>query len=195
MMSFSAECGHPKGLGVLLRSSDANAWHGHHLAVPYALIGSGTACNIRLPDDSLADCHVYLQAVEERLFVCDLTGNQSLRAGCEQVDSVWLELPADFHLGRYVVRVAGVDEDGDEDHQLPPIGEDLTEGEEEELHHPTEVSVELRLRRGAKSGAAVRSRKQVSLIGASALCKFCVHTASRGCPLQSGADGQECLAG
>ncbi len=173
MMSFSADCGHPKGLGVLLRSGDANVWHGHHLPAPYALIGSGPQCNVRVPEESFAPSHVYLQAIDGRLFVCDLTNGRLLVVGGDSVHSAWLDLPSDFQLGRFSVRVAGVEEG--------ESGGDSLTNQVMQSEETTDVNgrpsdVVLQLRSGKGAGPTVRSTRHVSLIGSGAQCKFCVRS-------------------
>jgi pSer/pThr/pTyr-binding forkhead associated (FHA) protein len=107
---FATSLGLTKPLSVLYTHRGTGASGVVQLTEPFALIGRVQLCGVRLDDPSVSKKHVYVQVLENRLFVIDLNSRLGLKVDGVDVIQGWLDHGQVLQVGEYDVQIGGAGE-------------------------------------------------------------------------------------
>lgn len=159
-MSFAAECGHPDGIAIVLRSAKDETSQAFQIKTPFAIIGTSDHCNIRISDRSILPEHAYVQVLGDQVFVCSFSERQPVICNSQPVNADWFDINQEFELGEFQMRV------------LPDKG-----------FRPLDTSesrpiIVARVDGDDSSGRLIWSDKDVSLAGRTSACMFRMKSSS-----------------
>jgi len=149
---FAADCGVPDGLKVVVDAGNGRIRE-HVLASPFALIGAGPHCGVRLESPGVADRHAVLLVLDGCVFGGDLATTTGTRHEGRLITKAWLRGQPSLEIAAATATIADLPTAGDV--AAAPDGE----------------RVELELAFG-NSRQAYRVREPLLLFGRDARCKL-----------------------
>lgn len=159
-MSFAAECGHPDGIAIVLRSAKDETSQAFQIRSTFAIIGTSDHCNIRISDRSILPEHAYVQVLGDQVFVCSFSERQPVTCNSRSVNADWFDINQEFELGDFQMRV------------LPDKGFRSLDTSE------SRPMIVARVGGDDSSGRLIWSDKDVSLAGRASACMFQVKSSS-----------------
>jgi pSer/pThr/pTyr-binding forkhead associated (FHA) protein len=169
MKSFLNACGIKDSLRITVEGPGARGAEPRQFPQPFAVIGRDDRADVILDDPRVSRRHVYLQAVEGRLFWVDLESRAGTRTEAGARKSGWLEGRGFLGVGPYVIR-----------RQAPAPGGDSASGEipresplaAQALGREPLSAVALEFLNGPSQSMLWPMHRVMSLIGSAKGCKF-----------------------
>ena len=169
MRSFLNACGIKDSLRITVEGPGAKGGEARQFPQPFAVIGRDDRADVILDDPRVSRRHVYLQAVEGRLFWIDLESRTGTRAEAGTQKSGWLEGRGFIGVGSYVIRRPTTASGGD-----PALGEVPRETPlaAQVLGREPLPAVALEFLNGPSQSMIWPMHRVMSLIGSAKGCKF-----------------------
>jgi pSer/pThr/pTyr-binding forkhead associated (FHA) protein len=169
MRSFLNACGIKDSLRITVEGPRAKGGESRQFPQPFAVIGRDDRADVILDDPRVSRRHVYLQAVEGRLFWIDLESRTGTRAEAGARKSGWLEGRGFIGVGSYVIRRPTAASGGD-----PALGEVPRETPlaAQTLGREPLPVVALEFLNGPSQSMIWPMHRVMSLIGSAKGCKF-----------------------
>ena len=169
MKSFLTACGVDDSLQLVVERQSANEGELRLLYQPFAVIGRDSRADVVLDHSQVSRRHVYLQAVNGRVFWVDLESRTGTRGGRKAQKFGWLERGRTLCVGPYVIRRFVDDRHaGSTRAELPrdtPLAAPI-------YSHAPLPEVALEFLNGPSQSMSRPVHRVMSLIGSASGCKF-----------------------
>lgn len=107
LSKFATSLGLTEPLSVLYTHRGTGGSGAVQLTEPFTLIGRVPLCGVRLDDPSVSKKHVYVQVLDNRLFVLDLNSRLGVKVDGVDVAQGWLDRGQVLRVGEYDVQIGG----------------------------------------------------------------------------------------
>jgi hypothetical protein len=167
MLQYSA--GVPIPLRISVRAPDGTSRQ-VEVAAPFALVGRGEGCDVRIPESTASFRHVYLQAIGHRVACIDLqsvTGIQFRGPDCHG----WLSSEHVFEVGGWSLNLTDSLWTADETLK-PPL--DFRPRDEHRAEYGTLPIVDLELLNTSKKGERWPVNRIITLLGRDERCRITI---------------------
>jgi pSer/pThr/pTyr-binding forkhead associated (FHA) protein len=171
MKSFLAACGIEDSFQFAVENQDATESRLRLLYQPFAVIGRDLRADVVLDHADVSRRHVYLQAIEGRVFWIDLESRTGTRNESESQRFGWLEGGRTLSVGPYVIRrFVGDSQSVEKRHRSDlPRNTPLVA---RPSAHATQSEVALEFLNGPSQLMLKPAHRILSLIGSASGCKF-----------------------
>lgn len=172
LAEFCRECGKVEPVRFTLSdNNDSTADLSWLMERPFAVVGRGEQCDIRLDDPDISRRHLYLQFLGGRVFCCDLGSRTGTKVSGHAFSRGWIRQDQLIQFGAYTVRIAP-----NEFHDSPGSETALTDGGSSTqistgIREPAYVLNCVNAQSNSGGGPKVRRlRDRVTLIGSNDVC-------------------------